>query len=231
MSSGRHADLAQGVGPAAGLDLRAVPGRGDAEPLGHLAGVRAPDVADQLGEHGVDRVPGGVAQVAGAAALALVVADRARVGRRRLAARDDEHAAAPDTPWSAGSPLAKAVASTNGFHAEPGWRPAAAAGDASCRSSRWPRTSTVTLAAGGGSQPPRARLTSAYGPWPNSRPPTRACTNPVWGSTDASAISSGSAVPLSAFWTDWSAASWMRGSRVVWTRRPPLKTQVGPELG
>jgi hypothetical protein len=49
---------------------------------------------------------------------------------------------------------------------------------------------------GGGSQPPMAKLSSAYGPDPKSRPPTMAGMKPVLGSTAASAISVGSLEPV-----------------------------------
>src|SRR5437899_3626542 len=117
-------------------------------------------------------------------------------------------------------PLANAAASTNGFHAEPGCRPLPPPVMV------WPSqhgagTSTLTVV-GANSQPPSAKLSDANFPtWPNWRPPTMAATNPVCGSTEASAISSGSPVPLSAFWTAASAALCTLGSRVVWTRNPP----------
>src|SRR2546423_15238636 len=79
----------------------------------------------------------------------------------------------------------------------------------------------------GGGQAPRARLTCDAA---KSRPPTRAFTNPVCGSTVTRDISRGDLVPLREPATAPSARDCRVGSRLGWMRSPPRYTLSWPYL-
>src|SRR5580658_9121315 len=90
-------------------------------------------------------------------------------------------------------PCSKAVASTNGFQEEPGWRPSPPPliiPPDQHEALTWTAAPFV-----GGVHPPRAKLSRPSGPCPHWRLPTMASTKPVCGCTAARAISRGYDVP------------------------------------
>src|SRR5437879_1382956 len=125
-------------------------------------------------------------------------------------------------------PSSNALARVNGLNDDPGWRPPPPPGTQMGWSAGGADVSVPDCSGlGGGGQAPRARFTCDA---PKSRPPTRALTNPVWGSTATSDISRGDLVPFRALAIDASAWACSAGSRLVWMRRPPRYTRSWPYL-
>src|SRR3954454_22989535 len=88
--------------------------------------------------------------------------------------------------FSGVTPLEKAVARVNGLKAEPAWRPPPPP-STTLPSQQVAETTILSRGSDGFlGQPPRAKLSLAYFPVPNWRPPTMAFTYPDRGPTETS---------------------------------------------